>query len=50
MWLRDYWDHYIRNQEEMSRVVDYIKMNPVKAGLVSDWEKWKNLYVSEKCS
>ena len=49
LWLRDYWDHYIRNDKEFGRVVDYIKLNPVKPGLVDDWTKWKYMFISEKC-
>lgn len=49
LWLRDYWDHYLRSDNNISGVVDYIKLNPVKAGLVKDWTEWKYLYISEKC-
>ena len=41
VWMRDYWDRYIRNQEHYHRVVEYIHQNPVKAGLVKRPEDWK---------
>ena len=49
LWLRDYYDHYIRTQKEFTNIVNYIKLNPVKSGLVNDWEKWKYTFVSKYC-
>lgn len=40
LWLRDYWDHLVRNDKEFENIINYIAQNPVKAGLVDDWEKW----------
>ena len=40
-WQYRFWDHVIRNQEDMNRHIDYIHYNPVKHGLVTnpfDWE------------
>jgi REP element-mobilizing transposase RayT len=39
-WQEDYFDRYIRNYEHYEKTIDYIEMNPVKAGLCekpSDW-------------
>lgn len=33
LWMRDYWDLYIRDQRHLEAVVAYIHQNPVKAGL-----------------
>ena len=33
-WQNRYWDHIIRDQEDMNRHLDYIHYNPVKHGLV----------------
>ena len=33
LWMREYWDRYIRDERHLSRVIDYIRENPVKAGL-----------------
>jgi REP element-mobilizing transposase RayT len=41
LWEREYFDHLIRNQAEFVRAVDYIRNNPVRAGLVG----WRWVYV-----
>jgi len=41
LWLRDYWDHLVRNEKEFTNIANYIAQNPVKAGLVDDWTKWR---------
>jgi len=38
VWQREWFDHWIRDDSEWQRCVDYIRANPVKAGLVSRWE------------
>ena len=43
-WQDESYDHIIRNQAELERVIEYVLDNPVKAGLVDDWKKWKWLY------
>jgi REP element-mobilizing transposase RayT len=40
-WQRESYDHWIRNDEEKSRIRHYIRMNPVKAGLCQTPEEWK---------
>ncbi len=50
LWQRDYYDHFIRNQKEFDNIVNYIKQNPVKAGLVNKWTDWKYTFVSEECN
>jgi putative transposase len=40
IWQRRYWEHVIRDDNDLERHVDYIHFNPVKHGLVSrvlDW-------------
>jgi len=40
VWVREYWDRYIRDERHFLTAVEYIHRNPVKAGLVrraSDW-------------
>ena len=41
VWHREYWDRYIRDQKHLERAVEYIQMNPVKAGLVVTAESWR---------
>ena len=40
MWQRRFWDHSIRNPEDLERHLDYIHYNPVKHGLVAKPEVW----------
>jgi putative transposase len=39
LWAKDSFDHYVRNEAEWFRIVNYILNNPVKAGLVSAWDE-----------
>ena len=41
VWHREYWDRYIRDRGHLEQVVEYIHLNPVKAGLVVTAEKWR---------
>ncbi|MCI0524216.1 MAG: hypothetical protein L0Y75_03045 [Acidobacteria bacterium] len=43
-WQHESFDHVVRNQAEWERVVNYVVKNPVKAGLVKDWQNWKWSY------
>lgn len=43
-WQHDSYDHLIRDEGELQRVVDYVLLNPVSAGLVSDWKEWPLTY------
>jgi len=36
LWQRRFWDHVIRNTEDLHRHMDYIHFNPVKHGYVSE--------------
>jgi len=44
-WQDESYDHVIRNEAEFQRVVYYVLENPVKAGLVPDWEAWPYSYL-----
>jgi putative transposase len=40
LWQRRYWEHAIRDENDLARHIDYIHFNPVKHGYVSrvcDW-------------
>ena len=43
-WQHESYDHCVRNPNELKRIIDYILNNPVKAGLVEEWEKWQWSY------
>jgi putative transposase len=40
IWQRRYWEHVIRDEDDLMRHVDYIHYNPVKHGLVSRVRDW----------
>jgi len=39
-WMEEYYDRYIRNDEHFANALEYIRMNPVKAGLASEVGEW----------
>ena len=39
-WHPDYFDRYMRNEEHLARTVEYVELNPVKAGLVNVADAW----------
>ena len=43
-WQHESYDHSVRNASEWQRIVNYVLNNPVKAGLVDEWEKWQWSY------
>ena len=45
-WHHEYYDHYVRDEKEMERIILYILNNPAKAGLVNEWKDWKFAYVN----
>ena len=41
IWQNRFWDHIIRNQEDLNRHIDYIHYNPVKHGYAPNLSDWK---------
>jgi REP-associated tyrosine transposase len=39
-WQRDFFDHRLRREESFLEKEDYIRANPVRAGLIRDQEDW----------
>jgi REP element-mobilizing transposase RayT len=39
-WQREWFDHWSRSGYQDQRIVEYIRNNPVKAGLVTDYRDW----------
>jgi putative DNA methylase len=39
-WQHESYDHWVRDDEELERIVEYIAWNPVKAGLVTVPHEW----------
>lgn len=44
-WQHETFDHYIRDDTEWRKIIRYVLENPVKAGLVKNWEDWQWNYV-----
>ena len=40
VWMREYWDRFIRDERHFSSAVNYIHDNPVRAGLIRRAEDW----------
>lgn len=40
-WMEDYFDRYVRDERHLLAVCEYIRMNPVKAGLAERPEEWR---------
>lgn len=41
VWQNRFWDHIIRDQGDLKKHIDYIHINPVKHGLITDALEWK---------
>ncbi len=46
-WQDESWDRVIRNNDELERIIRYVLYNPVKAGLVEEWDEWKFTHCKE---
>jgi putative transposase len=42
VWQRRFWEHFIRDEDDLNKHVEYIHYNPVKHGLVNAPAEWKN--------
>jgi len=40
-WQTESYDHVVRNDEELWRIIDYVERNPCTASLVSDRSEWR---------
>lgn len=43
-WQHESYDHFARDEAELQRIIKYVLLNPVKAGLVEHWQDWKWSY------
>jgi REP element-mobilizing transposase RayT len=39
-WQKDFYDHIIRRDEDLGAQIRYIAANPVRKGLVNDWQEY----------
>ncbi len=44
-WHGESWDRWIRDEEELERWIHYTLQNPVKAGMVDQWQDWQHNYL-----
>ncbi len=44
-WQHESYDHVVRSEGELKRVIAYVANNPVKAHLVHAWQDWKWTYI-----
>lgn len=40
IWQRRYWEHLIRNEADFNAHMDYVHINPLKHGLVTQVKDW----------
>ena len=40
-WQKDYYDHILRKDEDLTTQMKYILNNPVRAGIVENWKDYK---------
>ena len=40
LWQRSFFDHSLRSREREAEVIEYIRANPVRAGLVAHPDDW----------
>lgn len=45
-WQAESYDHIVRSQKEFDNIIAYILNNPVKAGLVDEWNNWPHSYLA----
>lgn len=43
-WQHESYDHVVRDEKELRRIIEYVLNNPVKADLCEKWEDWKYSY------
>ncbi len=46
-WQHESYDHYVRSEKEYNKIIEYILLNPVKSGFVTDWREWKWNYLAD---
>ena len=44
-WQAESYDRYIRNEKHLAQAIDYICLNPVKAGVCKDWREYPYTFV-----
>lgn len=47
-WQSESYDHIVRDEDELTRIIKYVIYNPMKAKLVDDWQDWEHTYLAEE--
>ena len=47
-WQSESYDHIVRDEDELNRIVKYVIMNPVIAKLVDKWQDWEHTYLADE--
>ena len=47
-WQRNFFEHRLRNDENVQQKADYILENPVRAGLVEAWRDWPYVWLPDR--
>jgi REP element-mobilizing transposase RayT len=47
-WQAESYDHVIRNDEALLRIIKCVIYNPVKAQLVDNWRDWPHTYLKSE--
>lgn len=40
LWQKNFYDHIVRKEESLLKIAEYIVENPVRKGMVSEWEEY----------
>ncbi|MCL5257457.1 MAG: transposase [Chloroflexi bacterium] len=40
-WQRSFWDHFLRDDEDLGEAIAYVLNNPVRRGLAEDWRGYR---------
>ena len=47
-WMKESYDHLMRDRNDFNNQVRYVVNNPVKAKLVQHWKEWKFTYIRDE--
>lgn len=47
-WQDESYDHVIRDNDELERIIKYVLHNPVKTGLADNWKEWEFTYCKKE--
>jgi putative transposase len=47
-WQKNFFDHRLRNDEEVGRKAEYVLLNPVRAGLVARAADWPYVWMADR--